>query len=73
MDVLFIGFPGIHLSHEMQVLLDYTSHTCLDLHVYNDEKQVLFEGDFARENFAVTFLRGFWPPTAYPTLSGPYW
>ena len=55
LDLLFIGFPGIHLSHEMRVQLDNTSHTCVNLHVYSDdERQVLFKGDFARENFACT-------------------
>ena len=52
---LFTGFPGIHLSHEKQVQLDYIAHTCINLHVYNDdEQQVLFNRDFARENFAGT-------------------
>ena len=32
-----IGFPGFHLLHEMWVQLDYTSHTCINLHEYNDE------------------------------------
>ena len=50
MDLLFIGFPGIELSHEMQVQFDYASHTCINLYVYNDEKQVLLlNRDFARE------------------------
>ena len=38
-DLLFIGFPGYHLSHEMRVQLDYTSHTCINLHVYNDKSR----------------------------------
>ena len=40
--LIFIGFPKIHLSHELWVQIDYTSHTCISLHVYNDEKKVLF-------------------------------
>ena len=56
MDILFIGFPGNRLSHEMRVQLDYTSHTCINLHVYNDKKQVLFNGDFAREIFGLRKL-----------------
>ena len=44
MDLLFIGFPGPRLSHEMQGQLDYTSHTCIfSPYVYNDEKQVLIK------------------------------
>ena len=54
-DLLFVGFPGNHLSHEIRVQLDDTSNTCINLHVYNgDKKQVLFNGDFVRENFAGT-------------------
>ena len=35
----FFGCPGFHLSHEMRVQLDYTSHTCINLHEYNDESR----------------------------------
>ena len=57
MDLLFIGFSGIHLSHEIRVQLDNASHTCINLKVYSDdEHQVLFNGDFARENFACTMI-----------------
>ena len=71
----------------MLIQLDYTSHTCINIHVYNDEKQVLFNRDFGRENFAepTTFqpmssslqpapsLQVFRPPPVYLTWSGPYW
>ena len=51
-DLLFIEFPGIHLSHEMRVQLDYASHNWIHLHVFNEEKQVLFKDIFTREKFA---------------------
>ena len=61
-DLLSIGFPGIHPSYEMQVHLGYTSNTCINLHLYyDDEKQVLFNGDFAREK--TLLARGFEPTT----------
>ena len=34
----------------MRVQLNFVSHIHLHLYVYNDEKQVLFNGDFVREN-----------------------
>ena len=66
----------------MRVQLAYRSHTCIYLHVYNDEKQVLFNGDFARENFAstgihvffiavITFLRGFLASSCVPDTVEP--
>ena len=48
-----------------------------NLHVYNAEKYIIFNGDFARENFASTGIRthiffiqaaplsGLWPLTRY--------
>ena len=86
MDLLFIGFPGIHLRHEMLIQLDYTPLTCINIHAYNDEKQELFNLDFGRENFAepATFqpmssslqpapsLQFYRPPPVYPTWLGPY-
>ena len=47
----------------MRVQFDYTSNTCIGLHVYNGEKQVLFSKDFARNNFAGTGIRTRYLPT----------
>ena len=41
----------------MRVQLDFVSHIHLHLYVYNDEKQVLFNGDFVRENIDSTGIQ----------------
>ena len=47
----------------MRVQLDFMSHMYLHLYVYNDEKQVLFNGDFVRENIDGTGIQ----PSNLPT------
>ena len=58
--------PGYHLSHEMWVQLGYTSHTCINLHVYNDKSRYYLT-EILREK--TLLAPGFKPAAFQPTSS----
>ena len=60
-----LGFQVIISHMKMRVQLDYTSHTCINLHVYNDESRYYLT-EILREK---TLLAPGFKPATFPPAS----